>query len=884
MADNYNAMLGCAAVNGGTDIITNAAEFFMQCINGNTGGYVFGSVCRYDVADGAKIDPEHPRRGLKDKEITWWSDWLWFDLDFKENPTVALEDAITLLERLDARDDAKDGVLLFFSGGKGFHLLVSVDRFEGCRPSPTFHLEAKELARQLAGDLRSFDLAVYDVSRVLRLPNAPHHDANGNVDGFKVQITIDPQRLYEWAVDEFDFKQLQPGPGWVSRWAEHHRDIDRDPAWGWPHLEADFRPCKRVNRLDDQQARQWPDGQPRRELDVVGDYNANYDPRLLLEAEGWEYFGKGDGLKERYTRPGGDGVGADVVPLTDWCYTYIFTDNAPHLEPETGYTNFELYARLRHWDVLEGRPNYVEAKEALRNEGWGRPWYAAENPVNKEVKEEMKQQTAIDNVWADLFNEMDARNNNEVELVVRNQLEEEKPNKYPDGFDPAWMNQGGMLGLILDQIDRASFIKQPVIALGAALEFMSFLIGPKYRLFQTYANLYSLSVAPSGSGKNMSIDILKRIRDAAIWRDDTPDADIKDLNGIYARCGQPGREWMPEDFRRWGRSMAQLASEQAGMEMLLRVPYLPLLLVWDEMGRDCATARKTKNGTRETVLNFLTAVYSAAGSSVTEVARAGLFRNKRDGEAGELRTAKHPFLSLIAATQPELLYGAMSSNDVRGGLLGRFCVWDGVDLTDAEIDSVDLCTDEASIAINEELVRRVQRWMAVHCTETPAEPIPARVDDLEGVKRVINGFHHSIMRLDDDDEAKSVKKRLGEMALKFTLIFACSRLDDPTEVPTVTVADAELAVAIAAYQGDRLAYIAENCVTNSPVVALADQVLDWLKRQKLERVPGSLYSHRFQRAGKTMRKQALEELADRGQIRYEERDGRGNRYDIIVLE
>src|SRR5262249_43699031 len=52
-----------------------------------------------------------------------WAPWLWWDIDRENDPDRALSDARRLagavLERFPALDD--DGLLLFYSGSKGFH-------------------------------------------------------------------------------------------------------------------------------------------------------------------------------------------------------------------------------------------------------------------------------------------------------------------------------------------------------------------------------------------------------------------------------------------------------------------------------------------------------------------------------------------------------------------------------------------------------------------------------------------------------------------------------------------------------------------------------------------------------------------------------------------
>jgi len=109
------------------------------------------------------------------------ADKIWWDLDCKADPEISRQDANTVVQRL-----KKDGVNpsdleIYFSGSKGFHIILNVDR--DLKPS-----EVQAIANKYAGDLAiTFDTSVYNPSRVLRVPFTLHKKTNV----FKIPVSVD---------------------------------------------------------------------------------------------------------------------------------------------------------------------------------------------------------------------------------------------------------------------------------------------------------------------------------------------------------------------------------------------------------------------------------------------------------------------------------------------------------------------------------------------------------------------------------------------------------------------------------------------------------------------------------------------------------------------
>jgi hypothetical protein len=102
-----------------------------------------------------------------------WCRWLVLDID-RPNLDDALADVRKLVRTIGERYPAMQGdVAVFFSGSKGFHVLVELAH--NPPPAVGFHHTAREFAEMLAGRAAvTIDTSIYDVNRVVRLPSTKH--------------------------------------------------------------------------------------------------------------------------------------------------------------------------------------------------------------------------------------------------------------------------------------------------------------------------------------------------------------------------------------------------------------------------------------------------------------------------------------------------------------------------------------------------------------------------------------------------------------------------------------------------------------------------------------------------------------------------------------
>jgi hypothetical protein len=103
-------------------------------------------------------------------------EFIWFDIDREGDIEAARRNAARLclfiLERYPTLDD--DGLLIFFSGAKGFHIGLPTDLWQPTA-SGLFNAVARRLAEGLAGAVQvAIDGGVFDKVRAFRAPNSRH--------------------------------------------------------------------------------------------------------------------------------------------------------------------------------------------------------------------------------------------------------------------------------------------------------------------------------------------------------------------------------------------------------------------------------------------------------------------------------------------------------------------------------------------------------------------------------------------------------------------------------------------------------------------------------------------------------------------------------------
>ncbi len=102
------------------------------------------------------------------------ADWLAFDLDRTDLETARLDACRLVAFILERFAVGEDDVLYFFSGGKGFHLLLPCELVGSPAPSGDFAAVAGEFCARVAAGAGVAVDSIYDSMRLFRAPNSRH--------------------------------------------------------------------------------------------------------------------------------------------------------------------------------------------------------------------------------------------------------------------------------------------------------------------------------------------------------------------------------------------------------------------------------------------------------------------------------------------------------------------------------------------------------------------------------------------------------------------------------------------------------------------------------------------------------------------------------------
>jgi hypothetical protein len=137
-----------------------------------------------------------------------YADFLPFDIDREGNLYAALQAARALAFTLeDLYDVRPDQLRVFFSGAKGFHLLVPTALFGDIEPSAALPAIFRGMALAIAEEAgETIDRVIYDQNRLFRLPDTRHTSGL-----YKVELT--PEEFRTCDTDQVRF--LARNPRWL---------------------------------------------------------------------------------------------------------------------------------------------------------------------------------------------------------------------------------------------------------------------------------------------------------------------------------------------------------------------------------------------------------------------------------------------------------------------------------------------------------------------------------------------------------------------------------------------------------------------------------------------------------------------------------------------
>lgn len=125
------------------------------------------------------------------------TDKVWFDLDLKEDLEACRQATIKLIKRIEAKGFTEDSLEIYFSGQKGFHVIMNLES-----EIPT--VKVKDIAIKFGEGIEGFDLKVYDEARIFRLPFTKH----AKTGLYKTPLTL--AELESMSIEEIKTKASSP--------------------------------------------------------------------------------------------------------------------------------------------------------------------------------------------------------------------------------------------------------------------------------------------------------------------------------------------------------------------------------------------------------------------------------------------------------------------------------------------------------------------------------------------------------------------------------------------------------------------------------------------------------------------------------------------------
>lgn len=399
-------------------------------------------------------------------------------------------------------------------------------------------------------------------------------------------------------------------------------------------------------------------------------------------------------------------------------------------------------------------------------------------------------------------------------------------------FPPELFNAPGLVGQLSDFINRTSLLPQPILALGGAIAMAGTLMGRKVRSDTNLrTNFYIIGLAPSGSGKDHSRTIIKKI--------------LHETNLGNMELAVPASSTaLIKDLRDRGEGRG--------------------IILWDEFGRVLKqiSGFRAANHERD-IVTAMIELFSSAQSVYLGKSYAN-----HDGK-NPVRPVDQPCLSVFSVSVPSHFYDALSGSEAIDGFLSRWMLFESKDYTMEEED-------------REESFSEVPQAIIDLCKYWKEQPFNAEAGsgNLSGVSRIvpklIKATAPAAAYLKDfatemrkaammaelaGEKSGSIWSRAGEHARRLALV--------AHEGDQVGLKEAQWAVATSRHCCNYMASAIEDYVSSSELESQTKRILrclrdkrtvndGWVSRADITRV--------FQGISLRTRTEILVSLIDRGEV------------------
>jgi len=415
------------------------------------------------------------------------------------------------------------------------------------------------------------------------------------------------------------------------------------------------------------------------------------------------------------------------------------------------------------------------------------PW------TEKELRHKVKEADKQPGERGELLGE-DADHLPHVDLSGLEPIKEiaEKPDSRPQ-LDPELIEPPGLLGDMVRFVRQTARYDLPEVTLASCLAFSGMVLGRRVRAIDdTRPNLFCLSIAESGTGKNHPRQTIKRMMHQA---------------GI--------------DVPREG------AASAAGVaRMLSRTPTAVLQI--DEAGL-AFRAMKNPRSPQAELAGLLSELFTSSN---------GFFSYRAYADSSNECPVDQPHLSINAITTEQQLYaGGFNHEDIEQGLFGRFLLFRPANMDPEERFDIEVQP------IPESIVQRIKSWWEFRPWDAvaganlqPDHPEPMVVPFTDAAKQRYREYAKAITKRmrSEDTFRKALWRRSKEKTSRLALVHAAMK-DGYRESITVDRDSMDWAIKVSNYSTRGMVYDMDHSMVESKYQADAKYFLDKIPHGGIER-------------------------------------------------
>jgi predicted nucleic acid-binding Zn ribbon protein len=406
-------------------------------------------------------------------------------------------------------------------------------------------------------------------------------------------------------------------------------------------------------------------------------------------------------------------------------------------------------------------------------------------------------------------------------VIKEEDLEEKLPEEYP--VLPVEIK--GLAGKLSQFMDLRAIHPQPILHVGAALAMLGTLLGRKIKSASGLrTNIYVLSLAPTGAGKEHARSVIDRV--------------LTNSGAVHYLGGD------------------DIASDTGLLAALAEQP--SLLLMLDEFGYMAQQFLNPRAaGFKASIVEVLLSIYGKSSTAY----HGKMYANRK--ERPQVRI-EQPSLCLYCTSTPESFWPAIRQNSVHDGFLNRFLVFNSPDPFPPFVEREDIAVPEFMVEpvrtlarIPEPMINRMIEGYAMNPV-----PNPKVITDSPSAKECFLSYRDLYLKHAKEDAVMaSLWKRAEEQAIKISLILAGSERQD-----SISGEQAETGCKVAKFCIENmLTQISDHLAENQHEANLK-KVLRIIRKSGRQGLDGTSLTRKTQYLTSKQRIEVVEVMVETGQI------------------